>query len=316
MRRASAAACIVLAALSLLAFLASELATDRFEPLQRLWWVPRAPFAAGCALLAALALALAWPRRRLRLAGVAILALSSACLMRAIDRDFGLRRERPAGAFRLLHWNAAWISPALADGAIDAILSADADAVVVANVGQLLFDGRAARVVDRGFRIHRAGGFALLAADEVVVAQPLVAADRGASVSRFEIETRLGPLAIEAVDLPSDPGIGRFQLVGELARQLGSKRTAPPDLFVGDFNIPRESASLGQLAPDAVDAFHAAGVGLGYTFPRERPWLAIDLALVRPPWRTVRAEIADPGAGRHRLQVLDLERVAAGDQRR
>ncbi|MFM7133139.1 MAG: hypothetical protein ACKO0W_02350, partial [Planctomycetota bacterium] len=233
MRRASAAACIVLAALSLLAFLASELATDRFEPLQRLWWVPRAPFAAGCALLAALALALAWPRRRLRLAGVAILALSSACLMRAIDRDFGLRRERPAGAFRLLHWNAAWISPALADGAIDAILSADADAVVVANVGQLLFDGRAARVVDRGFRIHRAGGFALLAADEVVVAQPLVAADRGAAVSRFEIETRLGPLAIEAVDLPSDPGIGRFQLVGELARQLGSKRTAPPDLFVG-----------------------------------------------------------------------------------
>jgi hypothetical protein len=316
MRRTAAAACIVLASTALVAFLASELATDRIAAIQRLWWVPRPPFAAGCALLAALALALAWPVRRTRATAMAMLAAAIACLAFAIDRDVGFPRERAAGGFRVLHWNAAWISPKVADAAIEAILAEDADAIVVSNVGQLLFDGRAARVVDRGYRIHRAGGFALLARDAVVFAQPLVAADRGASVSRFELETPAGPLSIEAVDLPSDPDIGRFQLVGELARQLGSKREAPPDLFVGDFNIPRGSASLRLLAPDAVDAFRAAGVGLGYTFPRERPWLAIDLALARPPWRAVRAEISDPGAGRHRLQVVDLERAVDDGQRR
>lgn len=316
MRRRAAVACIVLASAALVAFLTSELATDRFASMQRLWWVPRPPFAAGCALLAALALALSWPARRARWTSTAILAIAIACVAAAVQRDFGFGRERTAGAFRLLHWNAAWISPKFADAAIDAILAADADAIVVSNVGQLLFGGRSARAIDRGYRIHRAGGFALLARDPVAVAQPLVAAGEGTSAARFEIETELGPLAIEAVDLPSDPEIGRFRLVGELARQLGSRRAAPPDVFVGDFNIPRGSASLGLLASDAVDAFRSAGVGLGYTFPRERPWLAIDLALVRPPWRTVRAEVSDPGAGRHRLQVVDLERAVDDGQRR
>jgi len=44
-------------------------------------------------------------------------------------------------------------------------------------------------------------------------------------------------------------------------------------------------------------------------YPRVRPLVAIDQILVRAPWSAARAEVLDPGFGRHRAVVADLVRL-------
>lgn len=311
MRRAAAGMVIALGGSLFAAFVVSEILTDRVASLQRLWWIPRPPFALACVLLLALGAALAPHAGRLRRV-LALLAVASVGLFaQALSRDFGLPRPRPsaAGVVRIVHWNAAYLSPSAAGRAVEALLAIDPDAVVVSNPGQLLHSGRGLVVQERGYEVTSAGFFLVLSRIPCTEARPIVASARGARASRFALASRFGAITLEAIDLPSDPDMGRFAAIEDFSSELSRQRGAPPDIFVGDFNITRGSASLETLAPDARDAFRDAGAGLGYTFPRERPWLAIDLALVRPPWVAMRAEIVDPGVGRHRMQAVDLIRL-------
>ena len=59
------------------------------------------------------------------------------------------------------------------------------------------------------------------------------------------------------------------------------------------------------------DAFARHGSGWGGTYPREYPLWRIDLALVRAPWRVLRAEVVDLKGKRHNAQVIDLRRDAS-----
>ncbi len=79
-----------------------------------------------------------------------------------------------------------------------------------------------------------------------------------------------------------------------------------PDVIVGDFNIPRGSASLGVIAPGMANAFDQCGWGFAATWPRERPFFHLDQAFVAPGLRARRYVVVEPPEGQHRLQVVDV----------
>lgn len=297
-------------ALSLAILAISEACTDRFAALQFLWWIPRVALAVLMLawLLAAFALASALGRgardlRRLGAALVIVVAVGAIVL----SRDWGLPAGRPADAFRLAHWNGNWVRDEVARAAVDALLAVDADAIVITDPGELFFDAGDRRMQEAGYRIVPVGRFALCTRVPVVEARPLIAS-RQRSVSRLRLLTRTGTLVIEVVDLPSAASLPRWEIVRTLAADLATLRPDAPDVFIGDFNITRGSASLRLLAPDHRDSFIESGTGWGGTFRRERPFLAIDLTLVGPRWRSLRSEVVDFGFGRHRAQVTDLVR--------
>jgi|GEM_PF-1684061 len=172
-------------------------------------------------------------------------------------------------------------------------------------------------------------------------------------VSEHPAMKRLGrPLVVWVLDLPSDISVHRPLVTSNAMSAIASLGAAPmayregewlptsdrvpfppPDVIVGDFNIPRGSGSLRTIAVNAVDAFDAAGAGYSGTFPAQRdvalqalsrtpgqpsivarglawligrPWWKIDHAFVNPPCRVTGYRVLDPGSGTHRLQMLDL----------
>jgi endonuclease/exonuclease/phosphatase family metal-dependent hydrolase len=84
-----------------------------------------------------------------------------------------------------------------------------------------------------------------------------------------------------------------------------SVRRAVPDLVIGDFNIPRGSASFDAIFPAMQYAFNQAGHGYGASY--NRTWLLplyhIDHILIGRGFKATRYDLIDPGVGRHLAQV-------------
>ncbi len=153
------------------------------------------------------------------------------------------------------------------------------------------------------------------------------------------------PFVLWVVDMPSDPSLWRMEMMRTAAgaverwrqpalettpdgwwRAVGEPVGVPaPDVVMGDFNTLRGSASLGVLAPGMRDAFEEAGWGRGSSWRQARAGVGgggwrdramrgllpladwhIDLTLVGDAWRAERYRLVDPGAGPHRVQVVDL----------
>ncbi len=296
---AGVVACV--ATLALGSFVASELLTDTVAGLQFLWWVPRLWFIVGGVVLCVLGVAL---RRTSTIAWWSLIA-ALLLLARGAYLDWGCPKPRPIGSFRLVHWNASAPSPSAVRFAVDALLSTEADAIVLTDPGAALRAEHAQRFVDAGFEIVHAGRFALLSRTKAVEARPILA-QRGRHASKFAMIALDRTIVIEAIDLPSDVELARGSIVEALASQLVLLRSTPPDVAIGDFNIPRRSASLALLYPGFRDSFQSSGVGWGMSFPRAFPILHIDLTLVGPQWEALRSELIDAGCGRHLLQVVDL----------
>lgn len=283
---------------------ASQLLTDRIGALQWIWWIPR--FALAIPLWVGFALLLAWsprserPARRVWAIAALVISLASTW------SDWGLSRPRPQGARRVAFWNACFVERADAQRAVDFLLGFDADVIVVTDPGATFGDGGAERLRGAGYTILRPASFAVLSRLPVGEASPLYAA-RGRTLARASIESAEGPLVIDMVDLPSETTMHRYAAMTAFVGAIDGLRATAADITVGDFNITRGSASASLLAPGARDAFATAGVGWGGTYPRRYPVFAIDQAMVSGArWRAARAEVADPGFGRHRALVVDL----------
>lgn len=159
---------------------------------------------------------------------------------------------------------------------------------------------------------------------------PRVTRQRGRAIW-FELDTADAagrPVVIWSIDMPSDPLLDRGYAGRQAARAVREwrgptlvrspeGRDVPeiepregfprPDLIVGDFNTHRGAASLRELTSGTRDAFRLAGRGLMGTFPRVLPLWHVDLAFVGPDVRVRSYRLLDPGEGRHRMQIVDLE---------
>lgn len=140
-----------------------------------------------------------------------------------------------------------------------------------------------------------------------------------------------GTTTIWVLDMPSEPRFSRWSLAQHAAKVIREWNgvasvigpggalvsTEPlrgfptPDLALGDFNIPRGSASLNELLPGMHNAFDLAGAGYPGTWPRYGyktpiPLLQVDQMFIREPLAAARYEVIDPGFGYHQMQVADL----------
>lgn len=302
------------AVLALFALVISGILTDRFAALQWLWWTPRFLLAGAATawLLLLFVLARSLWRSERESRRLARWSVAAACLFAwTLLGMWGFPKSRPEGSIRLVHWNPADLAPDFSVDAALQILHLEPDLIVVTDPGTPLARELSQGFGSAGYSMAFAGKFLVCARGAIGEAQPIVAA-RDRYISRIRCETRLGPIQIEAVDLPSRTTLPRYHAIRSLRADLQTAREerglGEPDILCGDFNVPRGSASLGLLGPDAREAFATAGAGWGGTYPREWPLLGIDLTLVREPWRPVRSEISDFGYGRHRAQIVDLTR--------
>ncbi|QOJ00175.1 MAG: endonuclease/exonuclease/phosphatase family protein [Phycisphaeraceae bacterium] len=138
------------------------------------------------------------------------------------------------------------------------------------------------------------------------------------------------PLVVWWLDLPSDISLHRRRVTaqasetlarftgpwfvrhpdGSYARVSHSSHAPPPDLVIGDLNIPRGSFSLASLTQGLTNAHTLAGAGPAFSYPRELPLWHLDQAFVHPRLAVTDYRVFDPGQGTHRAQSLDLRAAA------
>lgn len=138
------------------------------------------------------------------------------------------------------------------------------------------------------------------------------------------------PMVLWTIDMPSDPLLDRGYAGRQAARAVREwsgpaferapdGRDVPdsalhrgfpaPDLVVGDFNTHRGAGSLADLTTGLASAFEVAGRGMMGTFPRTLPLWHVDQAFAGSGVRVLSYRLRDPGEGRHRMQIIDLERA-------
>ena len=145
----------------------------------------------------------------------------------------------------------------------------------------------------------------------------------------LELDTtaRLGhTIVIWIIDLPSDARLFRWEttqtaaaaiasFAGQIYGRAEDGSLAPlgeatgfpaPDIIIGDFNIPRGSASLKVLTRGTANAYNHAGTGSCATYPRKFPLSHIDQMFIGKSLRATSYEIVDPGMGMHRMQVVEV----------
>lgn len=140
-------------------------------------------------------------------------------------------------------------------------------------------------------------------------------------------------MVIWIIDLPSDPRLSRRMIAAEVRAQLDSWNGTifrasesgrwvpdittesdgfpPPDLIIGDFNMPRSSWALQRIVQgDARQMTHAytqAGRGFVGTWPLRVPLWHIDHAFLAPWLRATSYKTINPRAGTHWMQVVEIQ---------
>lgn len=152
--------------------------------------------------------------------------------------------------------------------------------------------------------------------------------DRGqAMFVEFDATAEYGrPIVVWVLDLPSDVNLSRQTMMkqaaaaingfsgpvmvrgkGGLDEEVESPKGFPAaDIIAGDFNTPRGSASLEHVVGGLVHAYEQAGYGPEPTWHREYPLVAIDHVFTGGPVRAVGYSSVDVGAGKHRMQIVDV----------
>lgn len=114
-------------------------------------------------------------------------------------------------------------------------------------------------------------------------------------------------LTVVVVDIGSNPFRPRRGAFERLEALVDRVR---PDLVVGDFNTPRDSAFFDPMRERLAHAFEAAGDGLDLTWPMPFPVLSIDHAWSGPRLAPRSCRHEGSWASDHRAVVVDYARVS------
>ena len=296
-RRLFARGLLFAGALGVLAWLLGRICSDRWVWSQWLLWLPAAVMTPALGLMAA---GLLLRRARRWLIGVCALAAVAAP---GIDV---LRLWRPNcapnGSLRVLHWTAG---PQMrsTDLLKQVIEQTDPHLVVVlgarrASAGEALANwGVVPGPLSRG-------EFMIFSKVPITTCRSLARSD---DIQLVEL-VLASPwaMSILLVDLPSDPARSRWTIAQQTANLMSRTLPSEPDAILGDFNMTQASQALRSIRPDWALAWPGGGSGWGGTWPRAVPLWRIDHVLTPPdapkPW----VKTLDPGAGRHRAQIIEF----------
>ena len=144
------------------------------------------------------------------------------------------------------------------------------------------------------------------------------------SIVSFDIDAPHGKFTVVNIHLATQrPGLERVlsrsttggdaMRVAMLARRLDSEaafgwslRSPLPQVVVGDFNMPVESAFYKERWRGYGNAFSDCGLGYGYTKYEKRFGIRIDHVLYDGAWRCLSAEVDQSLGGDHRPLIADL----------
>jgi len=302
---------MITSALALAVWLTGRLISDRYEWSQWLLWIPT-PAALGVALLGLLgAMRPGGRRRRKRLRRIAWLAALTvlAVYFAAIEHRLLSFGDCDAGALRIAHWNASGAAEEDLEAGVETIVDTDADIVVLTNPSRLPWQEPVRQWLGQA-RPVRQHPFIVLTQLPVLEMRTVASAEHiRMAIVRIDTTEALGrPLTMLLIDLPSDPNRARMETAQRVRQWLDDAQLPAIDMYVGDFNLTRNSASLHTIAPEHEHAFNIAGRGYGATYPRELPVFHIDHMLVSPTASDlVQAYcLRDPGTSRHVMQVVKL----------
>lgn len=263
-------------------------------------------------------------------------------------------REQPGpGSTRVLFWNAAaedepgWSRAVLAENADVVVLVSVKNDDELARVSKSMGESESVIVADR-FTVlsrRRIERYALTPLD--------IAPGRGldprqrtgarkwsdpghAMFIELTADAHRPSMCVWVVDLPSDLSLARRDVTEQAARVIREFKgpawrpdslqrwvedegTTPggfpePDLIIGDFNIPRGSASLDAITRGKSNAFDQCGVGPAASWPCKWPrtkvaifpLLHIDQMFTGPSLRAAAYALINPGSGTHRMQRADV----------
>lgn len=317
--------------------------TDRWGWSQWVWWVPSVAWIAGglVGLIGAGVtgrVARAGRRGGVLFSVAAGLVVVMAGYVAVVDwhmaRVFSPARSAD-GDVGVVFWNPSWNNRGEAAAPLVAIESNLSQVSIIANPppGAWGADFRSRVAPDE---VHSLARFVVITEFEVVRSGAIWlgmagrvphpdrdrdpearwALDPGAAAF-VELDTtaELGrPIVVWMIDLPSDVALHRMEVAERARERIDSwngEGFPAADLIVGDFNIPRGSASLRRIVGDAVHAFDQAGHGYPATWPRALPLLHIDHVFCAGEMRATSYGTVDPGVRDHRLVRLT---VRAGER--
>jgi len=294
----------VIAATVVLAWLLGRLASDRTLLTQWLTYIPTPAMipVALFGIVCALGLWKRWRRRAILLWSIVLVIAIAQLVLRESRRSGGAVAS--AEAITIVHWNTAAPSSPEQPAHVQRVIDILGDITVLSDAWGLRTSPPLLSSLPEDMITLSVGRFTVLTRLPVIEARPILANDDiDAAILRIDCRHTLGRvLVIYAIDLPSDPGLARWKAAARI-RALFDGVTAPaPDIVVGDFNVPRGSASLRRIFPNMHHAWDEGGHGFGATFPRRFPIYHIDHTLLEPGLACAQYDLVDAGVGRHRVQ--------------
>ena len=218
-------------------------------------------------------LRLTW-KRCLALAGLAVLALLNVAVLGWPDATVDPVRPR------VLLWNMATAgedparSLAAPFGVIDGY---NADVVVLVESAPSHDGGESfyREAFPDHFVVRPGWGLTVLTRGQLGGTE-FVELGPGAHAAVVKTRLRGVPIAVIAVDLPSDPFRDRSAPLAKLAELAAASSAERPTLVAGDFNTPADSVWFAPLRKTFRHTFETAGSGYAATWPVPAPVLHVD----------------------------------------
>jgi len=299
-----------------IAWLLGRILIDRFAWSQPLWWMPTLLVipAAFLGLIASLRPGSRTKRKRVRRVAVwMVVTLFVLAWFFLVENRFLAAPGDSTEGLTIAHWNLSHPGSDDREAFSDAARAIDADVLILSSFAHRHVPEGVVRE-DESRRASAFGIFAVITDLEILGHRPLVnrVDDRIWSyMIELDATEQLGrPIIIYLIDLPaidwrSPMNIvtdGRMQVAARLRELLDRAGAPPPDVVIGDFNMPRGSASIDHAFPAMHHAYSDGGHGFSATFRRDWPLVHIDHTLLSSEWAAQRYDVIDPGIGRHMAQ--------------
>lgn len=259
----------------LCAWLAGFVLRDRAHAVIWLYFIP-AP--------AVVAAGLAWLRLTRRLAPpwlrwsfAALLAIPSVKIA-AADMRWHARRTAPADALRVTHWNVARL-PFGGERVLSALRRDAPDICVLSETLPGPDTIALGTALDLTNAYH---GATMTMLARHPISPPALLHLPDARGWCLRVATPSGPLDVLAFDMISRPELDRFPALRATASWIATRDRRVPLLVLGDFNTPRDAASLAPFRAQLAHAYETAGRGWPYTWPMPFPVYQLDHAWFTP----------------------------------